>query len=303
MPELRTIVALTPLALAFPAAMATACTTTANPYPDVPTFCAKKAAAECQVAAVCAIDVTSCVSYRTSLCETDAAAAIAGGTRTYDSANAQACIDALNSAYGNESTKVDYDKLVGSGSITDLCERVLTGSLSEGHTCAVDYDCAGPLICSPAAAGSALLVCAKLEVKMTGDFCADPGSMCSGGAYCANEGGAPQCMAPAQSGQACNAQVTCESTLRCVSGMCAPRVGPGDACASDGDCDATAPYCDANAGNICTIGLTFAAGSYDCRAFSGSTAASPGVGASDGAAAADGPPEAAAEAGDDGGGD
>jgi hypothetical protein len=38
-------------------------------------------------------------------------------------------------------------------------------------------------------------------------------------------------------------------------------------CSTNDDCAAGVPYCDVYAGNICTIGLTFATGATDCEGF------------------------------------
>lgn len=258
-------------------ALATGCMQPGPRDPDVSSFCADKAKAECQVSAVCAIDVQGCTSYRNSLCLADAAMATASGARTYDPGSAQACIDALNGAYGNDNTKITYAQLFGFGSITDKCERVFAGHALQDQACQVDYDCSADLICSAVSPGSSSRVCAKAEPKSAGDFCADPGSLCPGTTYCVGDGGAPQCEPAAQAGQACGASLPCTDSQRCLAGTCQARVGSGDPCTADTDCNSIAPYCDPSAGNVCTIGLTFAAGSYDCRRYSGNATAIPTV--------------------------
>jgi hypothetical protein len=243
------------------------CSPPASPYPDVTSFCAAKAKAECQVALVCAIDQGACAEYRAGLCEQDAANAIASGIRMYDSANVPACLAVLNSAYGNESSKILFDQLFGSGSITDLCERVFSGGVVKDDPCESDYDCSEELICSPVLPGSAMSICAPATDLTAGAYCSDPGSVCPTDTYCSNNGGAYECQPSAEAGAPCSSAPPCVSTERCVDAVCTGRAAAGLTCATNDDCAPEAPYCDPNAGNICTIGLTFAAGSFDCKAY------------------------------------
>lgn len=243
------------------------CTKAQSPYPDVASFCAAKAKAECQVSLVCAIDATACASYRAGLCVEDAAAATASGTRTYDPGNVQPCLDALNAAYGGTASKIPFAALVGPGTITDKCERVFAGIAIQDKPCVSDYDCSGELICSPATFGATQDVCAPAVSVNLGAFCSDPGLMCPVDAYCANTGAAPECAASAAAGMPCSVAPPCVSTERCIGGFCADRATAGQACATNDDCAPDSPYCDPNAGNICTLGLTFAAGAYDCQAY------------------------------------
>jgi hypothetical protein len=268
--------------------LAAACTSkSSTAFPDSASFCAARAKAECQVAAVCAIDASACEGYRSELCNQDAASATSFGARTYDSSKAQGCIDALNAAYGNNNSKVTFAQLVGSGSITDTCERVFAGSAAQGASCHTQYDCSNNLLCAPTAPGATTFLCASQVQKNQGDFCQDPGSSCAMDTYCAKQSsGAYQCKPAAQAGQACGATVPCVSAQRCAAGVCEMRAGSGGACTTNDDCGSDAPYCDPNAGDICTIGLTFATGALDCRAFEpgGSDG---GSGQSDGAAGRD----------------
>src|SRR5713226_2571411 len=93
-----------------------------QPFPDVSPFCQAKAKAECQVAALCAVDSTTCTNFRTQQCNAAAAAATQGAVRSYNADNAQACIDAVNGAFGNNNTAVKFSDLYGDGSINDKCE-------------------------------------------------------------------------------------------------------------------------------------------------------------------------------------
>jgi hypothetical protein len=244
------------------------CTTTATqPYPDEQSFCSAKAKAECQVAPACAVDASSCASLRTQSCLSQSAQYQASGTRKYNPDNAQGCIDAVNGAYGSGNT-IKFDQLYGDGSIDDKCQRVFQGTADKNQPCTTDYDCSGSRICSPVSPGSQSKVCADKQSKNSGDFCADPGSVCTGDTYCSTStGGAAQCVASPTAGQACSATVPCASAFRCQGSACQDRVGGSSACTTNGDCNSSFPYCDPYANSTCTIGLTFANGSFDCAAF------------------------------------
>ena len=282
------------VALGFFAGFVGACSSSsaAKPFPDVATFCVAKAKEECQIAPTCAVDVTGCQTVRAAKCNADASAATAGGTRSYNADNAQACIDAVHAAYG--AGKVLLTDLTDDGKMGDRCERVFEGTSDKNKPCTSNYDCMSDRICAPVQPGVAQHVCADKVSKKSGDFCADPGSICESGSYCAQPAtGAAQCTAEAQSGQPCSAAIPCAESLRCQAGTCAARQNPGQACSSNGDCSPVAGYCDAYAGNICTVGLTFATGAADCKGFTSGTtppidAGAPPADAGDaGAAAAD----------------
>lgn len=189
------------------------CSPPASPYPNVTSFCTAKAQAECQVALVCAIDPAACAEYRAGLCEQDAANAIASGVRVYDSANVPACLAVLNAAYGNESSKILFDQLFGSGSITDQCERVFSGGLVKDDSCESDYDCSQGLICSPTSPGSATSICAPATNLTAGAYCQDPGSVCPTDTYCSNTGAVYECQASAEAGAPCSSAPPCVSTF------------------------------------------------------------------------------------------
>jgi hypothetical protein len=243
------------------------CSSPASPYPDVTSFCSAKAKAICQAAAICAVDVNACQGNQVTVCQKDATAATALGTRKYDSNGAGTCIDALNGAFGGGASKVTFTQLIGAGSITDKCERVFSGSAAMNQHCETDYDCSGTLICSPVAPGSTSRVCATATPVNQGDFCANPGSQCQDSHCVVQEGGAPQCEPLAMAGETCGELDPCVSGQRCVNGLCQMALPGGGQCATNGDCVAEDPYCDPYAGSICTVGLTFATGATDCKGF------------------------------------
>lgn len=251
----------------------------AAPYPDVASFCDAKAKAICEASAICAVDVNQCQTVQVSQCNTVASGDTQSGTRKYNSDNAKTCIDALNSAFGNNASKVLWSAWVGQGSLTDKCERVFVGAAGMNQSCKSDYDCANDLICSPAQPGASTLVCAKATPINAGDFCAAPGSECPADYYCAppQTGAAAQCIQAAAAGQSCSDSVPCVSSQRCSGGLCVARGGGRAACMTDSDCGSMDPFCDIYAGNICTLGLTFATGATDCTGFLLGMAAAPTV--------------------------
>jgi hypothetical protein len=238
-----------------------------NPLADVSGFCEQKAAAECQIAAVCAIDPMTCTNARLALCMSDAASATASGVRTYDATNAKACIDAVTHAYGDGANMIPFANLEGPGSLTDLCNRVFTGNLATDTPCKTDYDCAGTAICAPVVPGSTSSVCATAVAVALGGFCDNPGSMCATDLYCAVQpSGAAQCETAAGLGASCANGVACVSEAQCgASRTCIARQQSGGGCSSDDQCGSLAPYCDP-ASNVCAAGLSFAQGATDCNA-------------------------------------
>lgn len=253
------------------------------PYPDVESFCNAKAQAECQIATTCLIEATDCEAERASLCNADATSATASGTRDYTQGNAQACIDALDAVYGNGATKVSFAQLEGMGSVSDICERVFSGNAGMNEPCQSSYDCTGDNICasvtpgvSSGDGGAGPYVCAPPGAPIAeGQFCTTPGSTCVTDSYCAvKPGSAATCVPAMQENQPCNTVTApCVSAQRCesqagVTGQtCEPRVALGQPCQTSDDCAPAAPYCDPYVGNLCTPGLSFAAGAPDCKAF------------------------------------
>lgn len=276
--------------------LVSACSSSSSkPFPDVASFCVAKAKEECQIAPTCAVDTAACQTVRAAKCNAEATAATTGGTRSYNADNAQPCLDAVHSVYG--AGKVLLKDLVDDGSMGDRCERVFEGKSDKNKPCTSNYDCINGRICSPVQPGVSQHVCADKVSKKSGDFCADPGSSCESGSYCAQAtGSAAQCTAEAQTGQPCSATIPCNESLRCQSGTCAARQTQGQGCSSNSDCAPIAGYCDPYAGNICTIGLTFATGASDCKGFAAGTPPTNDAGTaadsgSTGDAATDGPTE------------
>jgi len=254
------------LALGALGLVAVGCTGSTGPaFPTVGDFCVAKAQAECQIAPICAIDPAACQTIREQVCNSVATEETAApSTRAYTPANAQACIDALKTAYSI--SEITYQQLVGPGSITDKCERVFVGTADKNQPCQTDYDCISNRVCAMVPA-TTTTVCADPVAKNQGDGCANPGEQCQGNAYCAGQQGLFMCMPSAQIGQPCSPTVPCSSSLRCQTGTCQARLAAGEACRTGDDCASGAAYCDPYAGDICTVGLTFATKAADCAGY------------------------------------
>jgi hypothetical protein len=283
--------------------LVTACSSNAAPVDQDPvkTFCGNKAKAECVVASACGVTNDDCLTAREAACETAATAALASGTRSFTQANVSACLNEINSAYvcsGGAVCEVPFASLFGTGSIDDLCNQVFQGSAKQYGTCTSNYDCTNGDICAPASATSTATVCGPVVQVTPGDPCGEPGQECPMGTYCSAAGAVPQCATRPGLNAACDEVTTpCLESLRCVSGVCTATAGAGQACnptrvAGDpnADCNpSVAGYCDPNAGNICTKGLSFATGADDCNAYGqgGGAGGDAGIGVVDSGGTAD----------------
>ncbi len=239
-----------------------ACSSTddSDKFPDTASFCNQYATELCQVASRCAAPPATCQSTQQSACQ-QFATANTTGTRKYTPGNAQACIDKVHDVYGgaNGGSAITPQQM---SDINDVCSRVFSGTVDKGGACSTSYDCSNGRICDKS-------VCADQSTKNQGDFCGNPGETCASGSYCTAAGGGMQCVADGQQGAACGVNLApCAPTLRCDN-TCGPRFQAGSPCASNDDCDPSAPYCDPNIGNKCDLGETFAAGAPACKDFGG----------------------------------
>jgi hypothetical protein len=230
-------------------------------YPDTASFCNQWATEECQVASRCAAPTATCQTARQADCQTFASTATADAARSYNSGNAEACIDKIHDIYssaasGSAITPPQMDDMA------DVCNRVFSGNVQSLQKCTSTYDCTGSLICDKG-------YCANSTTKNLGDPCGDPGDICASGAYCSTPtGGLAQCVAEGAQAAACSATQPCQPTLRCDN-TCGPLFETGTACATSADCASDAPYCDPTIGNKCDSGLTFAAGAPSCKDYGG----------------------------------
>jgi hypothetical protein len=228
-------------------------------YPTIDTFCEAKAQEECQVAPRCAVTVEACIQDRASGCVTASLTTIQTTGRTYVPANAQACLDVVNRIYASGLVPPTETDVTRSGSMAEVCAQVFLGSADKNQGCSVDADCMFGRMCAAAIVGTTTRVCADPVPKLEGEFCADPGSVCTSGTFCSTIQGAPICQKKAALGESCSLTFPCTEALRCDGlGRCSERMPAGASCASNDDCAAEAPMCDPAAGFVCDIGLSFA---------------------------------------------
>jgi hypothetical protein len=278
------------------------CSSAANAYPDVDSFCQAEAAAYCQtggVVAACGVSQAVCDAAQQSDCVTAANQATATGTRAYNSANVQACIDAVTAAFTSTTPGVLSVPYMTLQQLAQTCDQVFPGSVPLSGACKTSDDCAQGstpsittasgatipgVVCSPVAPGSTTMECATtiaVPGTGTGAECANFGSVCTDpGTYCT---GVPaECTAGATMGGDCTATKVCALPFSCsmsagaTKGTCVAPAGISSACFSDEDCASTAPYCDLNVPpkggkgtGSCELGLSFAVGGDDCNAFGG----------------------------------
>jgi hypothetical protein len=260
------------------AATATACGGGSGSTPlTIENFCTQKATAECQVAGLCAVQMSDCETARKATCMTFATAANVT-PRVFVPGNVAACINKTKSVYAESVIKpADLDAL------TDVCNYVFQGAVADLATCTTKYDCKNAKdICDKGQ-------CATQMNVGTNAQCANFGAVCGATQYCKAVGAAMMCVNKGAQTDPCDAMTPCDATkmLTCTGGMCAPQVGVGMPCTSDADCLAAAPYCSPYAGGKCSTGLNFSAGSNSCNDYGG-TGSSTGFAGSSGSSGAGG---------------
>ena len=85
----------------------------------------------CQVSNVCGVDSTGCQMYQYSNCLTEAVQATMPRTRLYTSNYAQACVEALSAAYGNNNNQISYQQI---GNLNQTCGLVFLGTGNPGDS-------------------------------------------------------------------------------------------------------------------------------------------------------------------------
>jgi hypothetical protein len=248
--------------------IAAACSLSTAPPPDqdVTEFCDDWAKAICQLSnGPCYFDESVCAAYQNTVC-TNFVNSAQSSTRQYNQSNGQACIAALNAAYGGSPSAISATTLAA---LNVKCEKAIIGSQALNQACSSDNDCAGNLVCAPVVGTSGSQCVSGLTQKSAGAVCADPGDQCPDDFYCAPQSsGSPTCV-PTPTTGACSAEIPCASSETCVNGTCQARGGAGATCGSNDDCAASDPYCDLYPPAQCTQGLTFARESADCNGTAG----------------------------------
>jgi hypothetical protein len=187
------------------------------------------------------------------------AAGVDAGKLRYDEDAAQDCID----AYG----ALSCDTTKQSGGALDACDRVLTGTVADGGSCAFDLECSSTYCSVPVCEAACCTGTCKQPMPLpgVGEPCT---SLCAEDAYCAVDS---TCHALLPEGAACDGFSLCAASLYCVlpqaggSGVCTPLPHIGEACAG--------PCAEINA--ACLYELCYAVGlagdpcksQYDCAQY------------------------------------
>lgn len=253
---------------------AVACSSSTNPYAQVSEFCAAYSKAICQVSSTCQFDSGTCEQYQQTQCMANAPTATTT-TRTYEPNNVQACINALNSAYGNNATSVSATTITN---YQNLCSKVFLGNVGEGNACTTALDCANTGDVCASAPGGTVSKCVTPAPKQLNDPCADPGDECPANSYCAPQPTGPTCVAAQTNSQPCSDAMPCDSTTQCVAGQCQPLSSQGQPCTATTNCGQSTSgqpmFCDTYTDSIqpspaCVTEYTFARGSVDCLGIAG----------------------------------
>ncbi|HEY1693857.1 MAG TPA: Dickkopf N-terminal cysteine-rich domain-containing protein [Polyangiaceae bacterium] len=263
---------------------AIACSSSSNPYASPDEYCSAYAKAICQVSSTCQFDSGTCQTYQEQQC---ISVQTTSSTRQYNSGNVQACIDALNAAYGNNPTSVSAGTIQ---SYTQTCAKVFPGTVTQGNSCQSNLDCANSAdVCATSPGVQA--VCATPTPKQVNDVCADPGDECPVNSYCAAQsGGSPKCVASQTTSQPCSDSEPCDSNNQCVGGLCQLLSNVGQDCTATTSCG-SGLFCDLYTDSQeptpqCVTALSFARGSVDCLGIEGQ--GTQGTGSSSGSASSSG---------------
>jgi hypothetical protein len=230
-------------------------------YPDVGTYCAARAKAECSTVLLdnCSSTQAACVATRQGLC----GQAVPPGvntippTVTYRPAQADACIAAVAAAYTDD--KVTEAELAA---IDKACSQLFEGVGVANSPCTGDADCNldAQFECVKPT-GSASGTCQIPKTVDPGGDCSSADSVCKDGYFCSAE--AQGCLQKYALGKACNDQKPCQDTLVCVptappapDGTCQAKLDVASPCTCPGtqtwceSVDCAGGLCSAIAGNL-----------------------------------------------------
>jgi len=248
-----------------------------SPAPTPESFCTSLAQAECPpVLKLCVTNSESaCESAIEAQCATMESDAEKTG-RQFNSNAVAGCIGAITAAFGSLNPSgggnLPWVTLNGnstssapaSGSPNDACAQVYQGTVAADLGCTSNYDCTSGNICGSNG------TCGPEADKTSGQGCADPGDLCTGGTVCTQQGKVFVCAPGAQVGQSCSSNTPCATTAECVKGKCVALGSPGSKCSSNADClPGEDGFCDTSGNGVCAAGYFLGNGAPDCKAFGG----------------------------------
>ena len=234
-------------------------------YPDATEFCKGWAQAQCSdtVVSTCmASDKSVCIANRQSVCAADLVTPALNAQLTYDSSHAEACVNAVTSAYSDAKVTSDEEK-----SMTQACELVFSGTETQGGDCVHDADCkqSAALKCVvhyaslTSDAGTVEGTCQAPKPVQAGASCIDPDQQCVDGYHC---GISSHCDQDEPKGADCSSQDPCAAGYKCSSGKCVEKLTQGSTCTTDSEC--SSGYC-VEAANLCATMYQLAQGEPFCK--------------------------------------
>jgi hypothetical protein len=223
--------------------LASACSNASPKYPDLTSFCAGVANAECNstVLLACAISTPDvCAGNEESAC----AGRQPPGT-SYNAAAGEGCVNAYAAAYAD--AKVT---LAETNNINQACVEVFEGVGIKNASCVADSDCqvGMGLRCVMGSAGTS--TCQVPQSVTGGGSCAAPDQQCVAGYHC---GSTAHCDIDGAATDACSATLPCGAGLMCdlaATNMCIAKGADGSACTTGDQC----------ANGICSIAMSMASG-------------------------------------------
>lgn len=222
-------------------------------------FCNRYAQHVCDgVSPACLVTPASCTAGRLADC-TELARINAG--RDFNPANADSCLNKVNSTYGKLKQGSVALNAVEIQAMNEACADVYRGTVLANGPCTSDAVCLDGLTCDMAKG-----FCGTSKLVAHGAGCANVGETCPSGSFCSAVTGVWLCLGKAGLGGACNDANPCLENLRCAAGTCVVQLGIGEVCAADQDCNTG--LCEPYA-RKCAQDVRFANGSAACVAMGG----------------------------------
>jgi len=191
-------------------------------------YCNERAAAECgALNSTCAFspaDKTSCETKRKTACAQEAAALKSPPKRVFRESRGKACVSKSRNVFVPVVTAANWIDL------REVCSRTFEGLAKSTEACEISLDCESGLICDKGFCGKATTVAMDAG-------CANAGEQCRTGQFCSKVGAVFKCVNRLGLDSACDYTTNlCVESLRCLAGVCKPRLMQGDTCTVDADC-------------------------------------------------------------------
>jgi hypothetical protein len=196
-------------------------------YADISSYCKGRAEAECskEVLQACAIaEQSRCVTKRQAAC---VAAAPAGAT--YNPSGAEACVNAVSTAFADARLSSQENRTV-----IETCAALYDGPGSANAPCQKDIDCKVSANLRCVLRGGATTGTCQVPQRVTGGgVCSSPAQSCVPDYHC---GATDHCDVNSKVGEVCSDVLPCVEAARCSAGKCEKKFDDGTACVSDQEC-------------------------------------------------------------------